>query len=160
MAEGPGASWTGELVGAEEGLTAGVAGAMAREESLCSISLIFLEAPRVLEDFLRLVVAFFLKHAKCISTGIRQINETMSENKKLTLGGLFGKQPGGFLLFRLQGGCTLFGGSTLRLLLLASIGSVRGGALPLSRQRDIIVGHDHDFLHLWIVDLGSQVALV
>src|SRR3954463_10968995 len=74
MAEGPGASWTGELVGAEEGLTAGVAGAMAREESLCSISLIFLEAPRVLEDFLRLVVAFFLKRAKRISTGTRQIN--------------------------------------------------------------------------------------
>src|SRR3954462_5807705 len=60
---------------------------MAGEESRCSISLIFLEAPRVLEDFLRLVVALFLKRAKCISTGIRQINETMSENKKLTLGG-------------------------------------------------------------------------
>src|SRR3954468_21878590 len=87
MAEGPGASWTWELVGAEEGLTAGVAGAMAGEESRCSISLIFLEAPRVLDDFLRLYVAFFLKRAKCISTGIRQINETMSENKKLTLWG-------------------------------------------------------------------------
>src|SRR4051812_33892883 len=156
MAEGPGASWTGELVGAEEGLTVGVAGAIAGEESRCSISLIFLEAPRVLEDFLRLVVAFFLKRAKCISTGIRQINETMSENKKLTLGGgRFGKHPGGFLLFRLQGGCTLFGGSTLRLLLLTSVGSVRGGALPLSRQWGIIVGHDRDFLHLWIIDLGS-----
>src|SRR4051812_16225180 len=122
----------------------------------------FLEAPRVLEDFLRLVVAFFLKRAKCISTGIRQINETMSENKKLTLRGRFGKHPGGFLLFRLQGGCTLFGGSTLHLLLLllTSIGSVRGGALPLSRQRGIIIGHDRDFLHLWIIDLGSQVALL
>src|SRR3954471_19650044 len=87
MTEGPGASWTWELVGAEEGLTAGAAREMAGEESRCSISLIFLEAPRVLEDFLRLVVAFFLKRAKCISTGIRQINETMSENKKLTLGG-------------------------------------------------------------------------
>src|SRR3954468_13747869 len=60
---------------------------MAGEEARCSISLIFLEAPRLLEDFLRLVVAFFLKRAKCISTGIRQINERMSENKKLTLGG-------------------------------------------------------------------------
>src|SRR3954470_9699031 len=90
MEEGPGASWTWELVGAKEGLTAGVAGAMAGEESRCSISFMFLEAPRVLEDFLRLVVAFFLK--RCISTGIRQINETMSENKKLTLGGgCFGK---------------------------------------------------------------------
>src|SRR3954463_15460774 len=66
---------------------AGVAGAMGGEESRCSISFIFLEAPRVLEDFLRLVVAFFLKRAKIISTGIRQINETMSENKKLTRGG-------------------------------------------------------------------------
>src|SRR5215216_4202392 len=121
MAEGPGASWTWELVGAEEGLTTGVEGAMAGEESRCSISLIFLEAPRVLEDFLRLVVAFFLKPAKCISRGIRQIKETMSENERLTLGGRFGKHPGGFLLFRLQGGSTLFGGSTLRLLLLASI---------------------------------------
>src|SRR3954468_806990 len=88
MAEGPGASWTWELVGAEEGLTAGVAGAMAGEESRCSISLIFLEAPKVLEVFLRLVVAFFLKRAKCISTGTRQINKTMSENEKLTLGGV------------------------------------------------------------------------
>src|SRR3954462_11723477 len=87
IAEGPGASWAWELVGAEEGLKAGVAGVMAGEESRCSISLIFLEAPRVLEDFLRLGVAFFLKCAKCISTGIRQINETMSENKKLTQGG-------------------------------------------------------------------------
>src|SRR3954468_13401444 len=133
---------------------------MAGEESRCSISLIFLEAPRVLEYFLRLVVAFFLKRAKCISTGIRQINKTMSENKNLTLGGRFGKHPGGFLLFCLQGGSTLFGGSTLRLLFLASIGSVRGGALPLSRQRDIIVGHNRDFLHLGIVDLGGQVSLL
>src|SRR3954464_1742848 len=125
---------------------AGVAGAMAGEESRCTISLIFLEAPRGLEDFLRLVVAFFLKRAKRISTVIRQINETMSENKKLTLGGRFGKHLGGFLLFRLQGGCTLFGGSTLHLLLLTSVGSVRGGALPISRQRGIIVGHDCDFL--------------
>ena len=84
----------------------------------------------------------------------------MSENEKLTLGGRFGKNPGGFSLFRLQGGGSLLGGSTLRLLLLASVGSVRGGALPLSRQRDIVVGHDRDFLHLWIIDLGSQVALL
>src|SRR3954468_8902147 len=160
MAEGPGASWTWELVGAEEGLTAGVAGAMAGEESRCSISFIFLEAPRVLEDFLRLVVAFFLKRVKCISTGIRQINETMSGNERLTLGGRFDKHPGGFLLFCLQGGSTLFGGSTLRLLLLTSVGSVRGGALTLSHQRGIVVGHDRDFLHLGIVDLGGQVALL
>src|SRR3954464_5890357 len=105
---------------------------MAGEESRCSISFIFLEAPRVLEDFLRLVVAFFLKRAKCISIGVRQINETMSENKKLTQGGSFGKHPGGFLLFRLQGGSALFGGSTLRILLLTSVGSVRGGDLLLS----------------------------
>ena len=85
----------------------------------------------------------------------------MSENERLTLGGRFGKHPGGFLLFRLQGGSTLFRGSTLcLLLLLTSVGSVRGGALPLSHQRGIIVGHDRDFLHLGIVDLGSQVALL
>src|SRR3954469_9574732 len=125
---------------------------MAGEESRCSISLIFLEAPKVLEVFLRLVVAFFLKRAKCISTGTRQINKTMSENEKLTLGGCFGKNPGGSFLFRLQGGGSLLGGSALSLLLLASVGSVRGGALPLSRQRDIVVGHDRNFLHLWIVD--------
>src|SRR3954463_7447054 len=101
MAEGPGASWTWELFGAEEGLPTGVAGAMEGEESRCSISLIFLEAPRVLEDFLRLVVAFFLKRAKCINTGIRQINKKMSEDKNLTLGGRFSKHPGVFLIFRL-----------------------------------------------------------
>ena len=50
----------------------------------------------------------------------------MSENEKLTLGGRFGKIPGDFSLFHLQGGSTLFGGSTFRLLLLASVGSVRG----------------------------------
>src|SRR4051812_20168937 len=61
--------------------------AMAGEESRCSISLIFLEAPKVLEFFLRLVVAFFLKRAKCISTGTRQINKTMSENERITLMG-------------------------------------------------------------------------
>ena len=49
----------------------GVAGAIVGEESRCSISLIFLEAPKVLEVFLRLVVAFFLKRAKYISIGIR-----------------------------------------------------------------------------------------
>src|SRR3954462_6664864 len=104
MAEGPGASWTGELVGAEEVLTAGVAGAMAGEESRCSISLIFLEAPRVLEDFLRLVLDFFLERAKLISKGKKKINKAMSEKMKLTIGGSFGKHPSGFLLFRLQGG--------------------------------------------------------
>src|SRR3954469_15487151 len=63
MTEGPGASLACELVGADEGLTAGVAGAMAEEASRCSMSLIFREAPKVLEVFLRLVVAFFPKRA-------------------------------------------------------------------------------------------------
>src|SRR3954471_8141832 len=47
--------------------------------------------------------------------------------------GCFGKRyPGNLYFLRLQGGGGLLGGSTLRLLLLASIGSIRGGALPLS----------------------------
>src|SRR4051812_41310410 len=65
MAEGPDASLACELVGADKGLTAGMAGAMAGEASRCSMSLIFREAPDVLEVLLRLVVAFFLKRAKC-----------------------------------------------------------------------------------------------
>src|SRR3954463_2506382 len=84
----------------------------------------------------------------------------MSENERLKQGGRFGKHPGGFSLFRLQGGGSLLGGSTLRLLLLASVSSVRGGALPLSCQRDIVVGHDRDFLHLWIIDLASHAILI
>src|SRR3954470_9826977 len=72
MAEGPDASLACELVGAEEGLTEGVVGAMAGDASRCSMSLMVLEAPN-LEVFLRLVVAFFLKRAKCISTGAGQI---------------------------------------------------------------------------------------
>src|SRR3954464_11755132 len=75
--------------------------------------------------------------------------------------GCFGKMdPGNLSFLCLQGGGSLLGGSTLRLLRLASVGSVRGGALPLSRQRDIVVGHDREFLHLWIVDLGSKVVLI
>ena len=68
----------------------------------------------------------------------------MSENEKLTLGGVLWKKSRWFFSFRLQGSGSLFGGSTLRLLLLASVGSVRSGALPLSRQRDIIFGHNRD----------------
>src|SRR4051812_17378927 len=125
------------------------------------MSLIFLEAPDVLEVFLRLVVDFFLKRAKCISTGARQINRQCRRKRSLHKWGCFGKgDPGNSSLFRLQGGGSLFGGSTLRILLLASVGSVRGGALPLSRQRSLVVGHDRDFLNLWIIDLGSQVALL
>src|SRR4051812_31767500 len=48
--------------------------------------------------------------------------------------GCFGKgDPGTLSFLRLQGGSSLLGGSTLRLLLLASVDSVRGEALPLSR---------------------------
>src|SRR3954464_12239857 len=102
MTEGPDASLACELVGADEGLTAGVAGAMAGEASRCSMSLIFREAPKVLEVFLRLVVAFFLKHAKCISTGARQINRQCWRKRSLNKWGCFGKgDPGNFSLFRL-----------------------------------------------------------
>src|SRR3954464_8266667 len=161
MTEGPYASLACELVGADEGLTAGVAGAMAGEASRCSMSLLLREAPDVLEVFLRLVVAFFLKCAKCISTGARQIYRQCRRMISLHKWGCFGKgDPSNFSLFRLQGGGSLLGGSTLRLLLLASVGSVRGGALPLSRQWSIIVRHDRDFLHLWIVDLGSHAVLL
>src|SRR3954466_2691011 len=143
MTEGPDASLACELVGAYEGLTAGVAGAMAGEASRCSMSLIFREAPDVLEVFLRLVVAFFLKRAKCISTGARQINRQCRKMRSLHKWGCFGKgNPSNFSLFRLQGGGSFLGGSTLRLLLLAYVGSVIGGALPLPRQQNIIVGHD------------------
>src|SRR3954466_10658348 len=80
MAEGPDASLSCELVGANEGLTEGVVGAMAGDASRCSMSLIVLEALN-LEVFLRLVVAFFLKHAKCISTGAIQINRQCRRRK-------------------------------------------------------------------------------
>src|SRR3954467_10339076 len=75
--------------------------------------------------------------------------------------GCFGKgDPGNLSFLRLQGGGSLLGGSTLHLLFLASAGSVRGGALPLSCQWSIIVGHDGDFLHLWIIYLGSHALLI
>src|SRR3954466_529091 len=61
MAEGPDASLACELVGADEGFTEGVTGAMAGDASRCSMSLMVLEAPNVLEVFFKLVVAFFLK---------------------------------------------------------------------------------------------------
>src|SRR4051812_25508457 len=116
MAEGPDASLACELVGEEEGLTEGVVGAMAGDASRCSMSLIVLEAPN-LEVFLRLVVAFFLKRAKCISTGARQINRQCRRKRSLHKCGFFGKgDPSNFYLFRLQGGGSLLGGSTLHLL--------------------------------------------
>src|SRR3954468_19886 len=45
MAEGPDASLACELVGADEGLTEGVVGAMAGNASRCSMSFTVLEAP-------------------------------------------------------------------------------------------------------------------
>src|SRR3954471_17632361 len=124
------------------------------------MSLMVLEAPN-LEVFLRLVVAFFLKHAKCISTGETQINRQCQRERSLHKWGCFGKgDPGNFSLLRLQGDGSLLGGSTLRLLLLASVGSIRGGALPLSRQWRIVVAHEGDFLHLWIIDLRSHAVLI
>src|SRR3954468_24374379 len=118
MAEGPDASLACELVGADEGLTEGVVRAVAGDASRCSMSLMVREAPDVLEVFLRLVVDFFLKRAKCISTGARQINRQCRRMRSLHKWGCFGKgDPGNFSLFRLQGGGSLFGGSTLHLLL-------------------------------------------
>src|SRR3954466_5653773 len=108
-----------------------------------------------------MVVAFFLKHAKCISTGTRQTNGQCRRERSLHKRGCFSKgDPGNLSFLCLQGGGSLFGGSTLRLLLLASVGSIRGGVLPLSRQRSIVVGHDADFLHLWIIDLRSHAVLI
>src|SRR4051812_17035406 len=125
------------------------------------MSLMVLEAPNDLEVFFKMVVAFFLKRAKCISTGTRQMNRQCRRKTRLHKWGCFGKgDPGNLSFLRLQGGGSLFGGSTLRLLLLASVGSVRGGALPLSRQWSIVVGHDGDFLHLWIIDLRSHAVLI
>src|SRR3954462_1060403 len=101
MAKGPDASLACELVGADEGLTEGIVGAMAGDASRCSMSLIVLEAPN-LEVFLRLVVAFFLKRAKCISTGARQINRQCRRDRSLHKLGCFGKgDPGNSSLFRL-----------------------------------------------------------
>src|SRR3954463_14186086 len=134
---------------------------MAGDTSRCSISVMVLEAPEVLEVFFKLVVAFFLKRAKCISTGIRQTNGQCRRKRSLHKRGCFSKRdPSNLSFLRLQGGGSLFGGSTLRFLLLASVGSVRGGALPLLCQRSIVIGHNGDFLHLWIIDLRSQAVLV
>src|SRR3954464_4859334 len=134
---------------------------MAGDASLCSISLMVLEAPKVLEVFFKLVVDFFLKHAKSISTGIRRAMDKCRRERSLHDRGRFGKRnPGNLSFLRLQGGSGLLGGSILRLLLLASVGSVRGGALPLTRQWDIVVGHDGDFLHLGVIDLDSHAILL
>ena len=92
MAEGPDASLICELVGADEGLTKGVVGAMAGDASRCSISLIFLEAPEVLEVFFKTVLAFFLKHAKSISTGIRRAMDYVGEKEAYTTGMLWQKE--------------------------------------------------------------------
>src|SRR3954471_15974251 len=69
----------------------GVTGAMAGDASRCSISFMVLEAPKVLEVFFKLVVAFFLKHAKCISTGIRQTMDNVGEKETYTRGGALAK---------------------------------------------------------------------
>src|SRR3954470_15548210 len=61
------------------------------ETSLCNISLMFLEAPKVLEVFFKLVVAFFLKRAKSISTGIRQAMDNVGEKEAYTRGGALAK---------------------------------------------------------------------
>src|SRR3954469_18807993 len=99
MAEGPDASLACELVGAEEGLTLGVAGAMAGDASRCSMSLMVLEAPNVLEVFFKLVVAFFLKRAKCISIGTRHMNRQCFRKRSLHKWGCFGKGDPGNLYF-------------------------------------------------------------
>src|SRR3954468_18152489 len=125
------------------------------------MSLMVIEAPNVLEVFFKLVVAFFLKRVKCISTGTKQINGQCRRERSLHKRGCFGKgDPSSLSSLRLQGGGSLLGGSTLRLLLLASVANVRGGALPLSQQRNIVVGHDCEFLHLWVIDLDSHTSLL
>src|SRR3954466_12313801 len=99
----------------------GVTGAMAGDTSRCSISLMVLEAPKVLEVFFKLVVAFFLKHAKCISMGTRQTNGQCRRERSLHKRGCFIKgDPSNLSFLPLQGGSSIFGGSTLCLLLLAS----------------------------------------
>src|SRR3954465_1677188 len=52
MAEGPDASLSFDLVGADEGLTEGLAGAVAGDASRSSMSFMVLEVPDVLEIFL------------------------------------------------------------------------------------------------------------
>src|SRR4051812_1785247 len=168
MAEGPDASLACDLVGADIGWTLGVTGAMAGdawgEASRCNISLMFLEAPKVLEVFFKLVVAFFLKRTKSISTGVRQTMDNVGEKEAYTRGGALEKGIAVTFLFSASRVAVVFleaPPSTLRLLLLlSSVDSVRGGALPLSRQRDLIVGHDGEFLHLWIIDFGSHAVLI
>src|SRR4051812_7676594 len=90
MEEGPTASLACELVGVGVGWTMGVTGAMAGDAwgdtSRCNISLMFLEAPKVLEVLLKLVVAFFLKHAKSISTVIGQAMDNVGEKEAYTRG--------------------------------------------------------------------------
>src|SRR4051812_18089134 len=90
MAEGPDAFLACELVGEGIDWMLGVTGAMAGDAwgdtSRCNISLMFLEAPRVLEVFFKLVVAFFLKRAKSISTGIRQAMDNVGEKEAYTRG--------------------------------------------------------------------------
>src|SRR3954465_7751674 len=51
----------------------------------------FLEAPKALEVFFILVVAFFLKHAKSISTGIRQAMDNVGEKESYIRGGALAK---------------------------------------------------------------------
>src|SRR3954471_18930589 len=81
--------------------------------------------------------------------------------RSLHNGGCLGERDADNSSFlRLQGGSGLLGGSTLRLLILASVGSVRGGALPLRRQWHIVVGHNGDFLHLGVIDLGIHAILL
>src|SRR3954471_144531 len=69
----------------------GVTGAMAGDASRCSISFMVIEAPKVLEVFFKLVAAFFLKRAKCISTGIRQTMDNVREKEAYTRGGALAK---------------------------------------------------------------------
>src|SRR3954468_12819521 len=51
----------------------------------------FLESPKVLEVFFKLVVAFFLKHAKSISTGITQEMDNVGDKEAYTSGGALAK---------------------------------------------------------------------
>src|SRR3954468_8031475 len=69
----------------------GMTGTMAGDASRCSISFMVLEAPKVLEVFFKLVVAFFLKRAKCISTGIRHTMDNVGEKEAYTRGGALAK---------------------------------------------------------------------
>ena len=68
IAEGPDASLAEELDGVAVGWTLGVVGEMAGDAwcdtSRRNMSLMFLEAPDVLEVLFKLKLAFFLKRAK------------------------------------------------------------------------------------------------